>query len=415
VISAAFAAAMAAACYAPAHAADTLKIGVVATLEGPLSTLGEDAVRGVKTALKAVNNMAGGRQIEVIYVASDATPDSAVRAVRKLVEEDKVDLVIGPVSGDEGIAIKDYAKTQPNITFLNGQSGAQDTTYRNPAPNFFRFTADGAQQMAGLGSYIYDVKGYKKIATVGDDYSYPYTQEFGLVVEYCSAGGEVTQRFWPPLGTKDYSSIITALPDDVDAIFVALGGADAVNFVTQYVEAGGKAKIVGGAIMVDQTVLSAKGEAKNALIGTVSAGVQADTWDDPKWQAYVKAYQDAFPPDQRFPIPSASATTYYDSIMAAFTVLNQINGDLSDGQKKFRDGLKALTLDAPNGKLHLDDNRQGIVTNFVTEVVEGPDGNLATKVVKVVENVNQQLGIDPAVFATIGAPSRDVPECKKYK
>lgn len=42
----------------PAHAADTMNIGVVATLEGPLSTLGEDVVRGIKTALIAVNNMA---------------------------------------------------------------------------------------------------------------------------------------------------------------------------------------------------------------------------------------------------------------------------------------------------------------------------------------------------------------------
>lgn len=399
----------------PANAADKLKVGVVASLEGPLSALGEDAVRGFQTALKKFDGKAGGREVEVVYAASDATPDSAVRAARKLVEEDKVDIVIGPVSGDEGIAIKDYAKTQPNTTFINGQSGAQDTTYRDPAPNFFRYTADGAQQMAGLGTYIYNVKGYKKIATLGDDYSYPYTQEFGLAVEFCSAGGTIENRFWSPLGTKDYSSIIASLPDDVDAIFVALGGADAVNFVTQYTAAGGKAKIVGGAIMVDQTVLSAKGEAKQALTGTVSAGVQADTWDDPKWQAYVKSYQDAFPPDKRFAMPSASATTFYDATLAAFTVLDQINGDLSDGQKKFRDGLQALQLDAPNGPIHLDQNRQGITTNFVTEVVAGADGNLATKVVQIVPNVSQTLGIDPAVFAKIGAPSRDVPECKKYK
>lgn len=400
---------------ATAGAADKLKVGVVASLEGPLSALGEDAVRGFKTALARFGGKAGGREIEVVYAASDATPDSAVRAVRKLVEQDKVAVVIGPVSGDEGIAIKDYAKTQPGITFLNGQSGAQDTTYRSPAENFFRFTADGAQQMAGLGTYIYEVKGYKKIATLGDDYSYPYTQEAGLVMEYCSAGGQVASRFWAPLGAKDYSSIIAGLPDDVDAIFVALGGADAVNFVTQYVEAGGKAHLVGGAIMVDQTVLSAKGSAKKALLGTVSAGVQADTWDNPAWKTYVKSYQDAFPADQRFPIPSASATTYYDSTVAALTVLDQINGDLSDGQKKFRDGLKALEFDAPNGHIRLDHNRQGVVTNFVTEVVEGTDGNMATKVVKIVPNVNQELGIDPAVFAKIGAPSRDVPECRKYK
>ena len=45
-------------------------------------------------------------------MSTDATPDSATRAARKLVEQDKVDIVIGPLSGSEGIAVKDYAHTQ---------------------------------------------------------------------------------------------------------------------------------------------------------------------------------------------------------------------------------------------------------------------------------------------------------------
>jgi hypothetical protein len=73
-----------------------------------------------------------------------------------------------------------------------------------------------------------------------------------------------------------------------------------------------------------------------------------------------------------------------------------------------------MVLDAPNGEIRLDDNRQAIGTNFVTEVVEDADGNLVSNVVKVVENVNQTLGYDPEVFAKIGLPGRDVPECKKY-
>lgn len=398
-----------------AQAAEPLKVGVLATLEGPLTVLGEDAVRGVKVALKKYNNSAGGREIKLTIAASDATPDSALRGARKLVEQDKVDILIGPLSGDEGIAVKEYAKSHLDVTFINGWSAAQETTLKDPAPNFFRFNGDGAQWMAGLGDYIFNVKGYKKIATLADDYSFPYTMVFGLTAEYCSAGGRIAGKFWAPLGTKDYSSIISSLPDDVDAIFLGLGGADAVNFISQYQQAGGNAKLVAGAITVDQTVLSAKGNAKKAFVGAVSAAGQADTWDSPGWQEFVKEYQAAFPAAQRFPSPSGGATSYYNAAVAAFTVLGSIGGDLSDGHKKFRDGLTKLKLDAPNGRITLDSNRQAIATNFVTEVVEGADGNLYNKVVKVLPGVNQTLGIDPAVFAKMGSPTKEGIECKKYK
>ena len=389
-----------------------LKIGVLATLEGTYTVLGEDGVRGLRTALEQAGNAAGGREIEIIIGATDASPDSAVRAARKVVEQDGVEIVIGPLSGSEGIAIRDYSKTQPQVTFINGISGAQETTYVTPSDNFFRFNMDGAQWSAGLGDYIFNEKGYETIATVGEDYSFVYTQVFGLVTEFCAAGGEVTERLWVPLGTKDFGSIIAALPDDVDAIYLGLGGGDAVNFLNQYQQAGGDANLIGGTIMVDGTVLSSKGSAKDALIGTPSAGPQADTWDDPGWQAFVKAYQDTFAPEDRFPSPSLLATGYYNATSAALQCLDEVGGDLSDGQAAFRSCLGSLELDAPNGKISLDGNRQAIGTNFVSEVVELDDGTLATQMVAMKEGVNQTLGIDPAVFANIGLPSRDVPECK---
>ncbi|MEO1143958.1 MAG: ABC transporter substrate-binding protein, partial [Pseudomonadota bacterium] len=181
---------------------------------------------------------------------------------------------------------------------------------------------------------------------------------------------EVTERLWVPLGTKDFGSIIASLPDDVDAIYLGLGGGDAVNFLNQYQQAGGDANLIGGSIMVDGTVLNSKGDAKKALIGTPSAGPQSNTWENEKWQAYVKAYQDAFPPDQRFPSPSLLATGYYNATTAALTCMNEIGGDLSDGHKGFRQCLANLKLEAPNGDIVLDKNRQAIGSNFVSEVVE---------------------------------------------
>jgi ABC-type branched-subunit amino acid transport system substrate-binding protein len=397
-----------------ALAQEKIKVGVTATLEGTYTVLGEDGMRGHQTALNVLGKKVGDKELEFVVASTDATPDSAIRAVRKLIEQDKVQILLSPLSGDEGIAVKNFAKTKPELTFVNAASGAQETTYVDPAPNFFRFNMDGAQWQVGLGRYAYENKGYRKIATVGEDYSFVYTQVFGLALEFCGLGGQITSRQWVPLGTKDFGSIIAALPDNVDAIYLGLGGADAVNFLNQYQQAGGKAKLMGGSIMVDQTVLSAKGDAKKALLGTLAASGQADTWEDPGWQKFVKAYQDAFPPAKRFPSPSLLATNYYDATMALILALRQVKGDLSNNQAKFREALSKLEIDAPNGKIKLDSNRQAIGTNFVTEVVDDGKGALFSKVVKVVPNVNQTLGYDPAVFAKIGLPSRTVPECKKY-
>ena len=121
-----------------------VKIGLLATLEGPFAAGGADGMRGAELAVKQRNGVVAGRQIEIIKASSDAKPDVAVNATRKLVEQDKVDIMVGPLSGGEGIAVKDYAKTQPNMTFINGCSGAQAATLVNPAPNFFRFNTEGA-------------------------------------------------------------------------------------------------------------------------------------------------------------------------------------------------------------------------------------------------------------------------------
>lgn len=387
---------------------DTIKIGLLATFEGPFTVLGEDGERGAMTAIGEVGGMVGGKKIEIVKGSSDASPDSAVRAARKLVEQDGVKVLIGPLSGDEGIAVKDYAKTQPGVTFINGSSAAQDTTFRDPAENFFRFSTDGAQWMAGLGTYAFNDKGYKTVATVAEDYSFPYTQVFGFMAEFCKAGGKVPSKSWVPIGNKDYSSVIAAIPDNVDAIYVALGGADAVNFLTQYQQSGGSAPLIGGSITVDQTVLTAQGKLRDVLVGTPSAGPTADTNDAPAWKAFVEEYKKQ---PGAFPSPSLFAHAYYVNTKAALIALDEVKDDLSDGGKAFRAALAKVSFDSPTGKVSLDANRNGIADIFLTEVSEGADGTLLNKLIKVVPQVNQTLGIPEDQFRALGAVSRDNPSC----
>lgn len=395
-----------------ATAQDTVKMGALATLEGAFTVLGEDGMRGVQMALEEFGHQAGGKPVELITGASDASPDSAVRAARKLVEQDGVQVLVGPLSGSEGLAIKDYAKTRPEVTFLNGVSAAQDTTLRNPAENFFRFSTDGAQWMAGLGEYVYNEKGYRSVAVLAEDYSFPYTQVFGFLEPFCRLGGKAPDeaRFWVPIGNKDYSSVIAALPDDVDAIYVALGGADAVNFLTQYEQAGGGLPLIGGSITVDQTVLGAKGRTKDFVIGTPSGGPISDTWDDPRWKRFVAAYKKRFP--DGFPSPSLFAHGYYINTKAALLALDEIGGDLSDGGAKLRAALSDLEFETPTGTVRVDERRQAVADIFLTEVTEGPDGNLVNKTIKIIPQVNQTLGVPYEQFLQYGQVSRENPSCE---
>jgi branched-chain amino acid transport system substrate-binding protein len=400
--------AMAALLAGAAHAQETIKVGLLATLEGPFAAGGQDGIRGAELALKQRNGMAGGKKIEFVKASSDASPDKAVNATRKLVEQDKVQIMIGPLSGDEGIAVKNYSKSQLGITFINGSSGAQATTLVDPSPNFFRFHTEGAQWMVGLGEHALS-KGYKRAFLIAEDYGFPYSQVQGFMASYCAKGGHVIKKAWVPLGTKDYSSVISTIPNDIDALVVVLGGADAVNFLTQYEQAGGNKPMVGGTITVDQTVLNFKGKRRESLLGTPSAGPMADSIETPEWQKFVADYKANF--KDGFPSPSLFAFLYYVSTSAALEGLKAVKGDLSGGQKAYREALQKLVLKGPAGDIRIDENRNGISDNYITEVAKKPNGEFYNKVVKVVHNVTETLGLSKEEFNKMGLGTRDVPNC----
>jgi ABC-type branched-subunit amino acid transport system substrate-binding protein len=396
---------------AGAMAQDPVKFGILVALEGAFAAGGADGVRLAELAIQQAGGTAGGRPIEIVVAPTDTTPDNAVRQARKLIEQDGVDIIIGPLSGSEGIAMRDYAKTIPDKTVINGISGALETTWVDPAENFFRFNLDGAQWGAGLGTYVVNEKGWKRVATVAADYSFGYTNFLGFAVDFCRAGGEIVERFWVPLGSSDFGGVIAALPDDVDAIYLGVGGTDAINFLNQYEQAGAETNLIGGTIMADQTVLTSQGRAKEALIGTPTSGPLAEDNTDPAWTEFVAAYQEAFPESERFPSPSLFGTGYYIATLAAIEGLNAVEGDLSDGQAKLREALSNMELQSPLGTITLNENRQATGTVFINEVQDDGAGGLKSVMVGKVEGVNQTLGMTPDEFRAMGLPSRDTPDC----
>jgi len=144
----------------------------------------------------------GGKKIEIIKGSSDASPDSAVKAHANLVEQDGVAILIGPLSARRS-SVRDLRKDKPDVTFINERPAAQDTTLRDPAPNFFRFRTDGAQWMAGLGDYVFNVKKYKTLSPSPKTIPFPTRKCLVSWRVFCKDGGHVPKKFWVPIGNKE--------------------------------------------------------------------------------------------------------------------------------------------------------------------------------------------------------------------
>jgi branched-chain amino acid transport system substrate-binding protein len=392
-----------------------IKIGVLTTCGGPFATFEAQSLSGAKYALiqqaggkadgtdaqdQVTGATVGDTPIAVSYGCSDATPDKAVAEARRLVENVGVQILLGPLSGDEGVAVAEYAKSQPDVTFVNGTSGAQSTTMQVKAPNFFRFGGDGAQWLAGLGDYAYNERGWRKVAILGEDYSFPYTQAAGFVSEFTSLGGEVTARSWVPLTQTDWSSPVAQLPRDVDGVLLLTGGTNTIAAEKAFIQIGKNPGdfLLGGAVVMDPTSFTV-GDQLEGLVG--ASPVPLGT-DDQAWQDYLDGFAKEFPDVDA---QSLFTALYYDGMQVILEALDQTGGTLDD-PAAFQQALGSLAPTFPRGDVTLDANRNSVQPNYVVQVVKD-GGELGFKLVSTIDEVDQTFG---GLFGPDSPdPSRDEP------
>ena len=409
----------------------TIKVGFLSDCEGAFGSFFEPTISGAHLALirYAGAKPAGeapsdgiegaqiaGKNVEIVgYGCADDTADKAIEETRRLMEQEDADVMIGPLSGDEGIAVANYAKEHPDKTFVNGIAGAQDATLKVQAPNFFRYHPDGAQWSAGLGDYAYNDLGWKTAAIIGDDYSFPYTSLSGFVAEFCAIGGQVTKRIWAPLGEEDYSSYISQIPDDVDGLYVGIGGSGLISFIKQYQEQKGRVdteRMLGNVFWDDPLVLKEVGK---SLVGGATAAMTAADSNEPEVQKYSEDLKSAYGDEIAGAGPSVFTYGYYLDMVGLIKGLEAVDGDVSD-QSKLQEALAGVTLsgdEAPWGDVKLDDNRQAISDVYVKKIVKDANGDGVPDVqsFRKVPQVDQTFN---GVFtADTPPPDRTNPKCEK--
>ncbi len=415
-----------------------IKLAILSDCEGAFGAFHEQDIAGVATAFaeyagatitnrsKPTDGFTGasvaGVPINLVGIGcADDTAEAAIRETRNLMENLGADIMIGPLSGDESIAVANYAKDHLNQTFINGTAGAQDTTLTVRAPNFFRFNGDGAQWNAGLGDIAKNTLGWETAAVIGDDYSFAWTSMAGFIAEFCAAGGDVISRVFPPLNETNYSGFVEQLPDpdEVDGYFWAVGGAGLIPALKAFEDAKGP---VDGSQHIGNLFWGTPGQFEQlggrvdgAYVGGFGIAGDLKTANANRHMEIITRHFDEIPFGGN-PAPASDAhgsgffLNYHNAAWGLIQALEAVNGDLSNNHEKLRIELSQVVLDGAFGEIRLDENRQAIQDQFVQRIYTDDEGNLAIRTVAFIPAVDQTFG---GTFDGDPTPSRDYPACEE--
>jgi branched-chain amino acid transport system substrate-binding protein len=155
---------------APVSAQEPVRIGVLTIRSGPIASCGRQMEEGLQFALKERGGALAGRKVEVVFGDSAGQPAQTRAKTLELVERNKVHVLTGPVAAFEAYAISDYVR-QTETPMVISPAAADDITQRKTNPWFVRATMSGSQVTHPLGEYAAKKLGYKRIATISDDFA----------------------------------------------------------------------------------------------------------------------------------------------------------------------------------------------------------------------------------------------------
>lgn len=307
---------------------------------------------------------AGGRQLELIEEDSRAEPSVGVDKARSLVERDRIEILVGPISSGVAFAIQPFLLEQgiPSLLPIDGELDLtlNDLTFRTS------FVVD--QHDYWLGRYAAEKLGYRTACALGSDYVFGHNAVAAFEAGFTEAGGEVIHTAFPALGTTDYAPFLIVLPE-AEACYVFFAGSDAVRFVQQWAEFGLKERIqlLGHGDYVDNTVLPAEGE---AAVGLLSSFHWFPSLDLEANERFMAAYREAYGEE-----PSAFAAHGYVSAQVIEQALERLEGREASG-RELAGALEGVRFDAPWGPFaFFGETNTPVFDVYILEVVR-QDGEI---------------------------------------
>lgn len=385
-----------------AQSTGPIRIGVLAPITGPLATPGKDMVEGLRLYWQQAKYTAGGRKVELVMADTTCNPDQALTQARRLVHQEKVHFMIGPLCGHEGPAVAQVSK-ETGVPLVMDAAGADTITKWDRSPTVVRTAVSASQIGHPWGEYMYKELGLRNVTFIGQDYTWGHEVTLGAVRAYTELGGKVAKIIWNPIGTKDYGPTISGIPADTDGVSAVVVGADRVRLFEAWFNFGmDKKKKIYGGYWLHQDVLPQMDDRAIGLIGNslnYAAGIQT-----PENQAFTTAFAKAY---KR--LPSWFGESAYTAGLWTKTAIDSIKGKVED-REAFLKAMRSVSVKAPRGPLKLDkyDNPvQNVYISRIEKIKHPVLGEVLTNVpFKTYEGVSQFWKWDPEAFLKRGPYQR---------
>lgn len=367
--------------------ADPFKIGIPVLLTSAGAKSGQSFLNGANLFIKQSGKQVGGGEISLVSGDTQGNPNGAVAAVRKMVEYDHVNILVGLINTSEVMPIRDYVRDKKVPTVFN--AAARDLTLTLGNDFLLRASYNEAQLIDPLAEWAAANLPNKRVSSLAADFTPGYEFVGGFGETFAKGGGTVIQKLWAPVGTQDFAPYLSQIDEKADALYCFFYGSDANRLVRQLNSFG---------LTTSKTILSNfVTEYPNLLgdagLGIISSQVYNMGYVSPENQKFVAAYRQEFKED-----PDVYSALGYTELQFVYAALKKLTGSAITPQS-FVDAVQKVSI--PNtirGPLKFDDHR-GIVQNIYIAQVKKVGGVYENVILKTVPSVSQFWRWSPEEFA----------------
>jgi len=386
---------------AGAAASEPIRVGYLGPLSGIFAQVGKDMLDGLRIGLEQPPCPAGGRRIVLVEEDTQGNPAVAQAKYRKLVQQDRIDVMAGILLVHIGYGLaQPIAQDRMPSLFV---TTPDDLTKRRPTRWIVRSSFSASQPMHALGDHAARHLRYRKVAAVAMDNGFGYEGIGGFQRVFEEQGGHVVQKLWVPLNVLDFAPFLSQVRRDADAVIAVFAGAQAVQFVRQYAQAGlkGKLPLLGAGVVVDEFALEAIGD---DALGVVTALPWAPTLATPANQSFMALVETKVRRQ-----PDGFHAFMYSAGRWICHAAGAVGGQVQD-RERFLGALRAASESVPDprGPIRLDEYGNP-TQNIYIRRVERVGGRLQNVVVHTYPMVSQFWTYRPDEFLKSSPYDRGYP------
>jgi branched-chain amino acid transport system substrate-binding protein len=328
-----------------AAATSAATIGLMAPLSGPQALVGQDQVDGFLLGLEQRGGKLGGQPVTVVKEDDQLKPEVGQQAVRKLIDKDKVDAIVG-LSFSNVLMGSLPRIVESGVVAIATNAGPSPLAGAQCKANLFSMAWQNDGAAEAMGKFAQD-RGLKRVYLMAPNYQAGKDMLAGFKRYY---KGQVVDEVYTQVNQPDYSAEIAQLQSaKPDALFVFYPGGMGINFVKQMSQAGLSGKLpLYSVFTVDGTTLPSLRE---AAVGTVSGAMYDAALDNPENRKFVAAFEAKYKRT-----PSLYAATGYDAAGLLDIALQKSGGDpkkLAAAVKAAGSELKSVRGPFAFGKNHM--------------------------------------------------------------